>query len=487
MILRLEGSTILIADDEAPIRELLYDILAPEGATVRLTGSGKEALAAIEHDEPDVVILDVRMPPPDGLAVLQTLRTKGLDLPVLIITAQDSSTMTIEAMQRGAYDYLGKPFDPDEILHTVQRAVEHRRLTRRVLALERQVTSDPRDILIGRSGALQQVYKLIGRVAGSDATVLITGESGTGKELVAQVLHRSSNRREGPFIAVNCAALPETLLESELFGHEKGSFTGAMARGVGRFEQAQSGTLFLDEIGDMPLEAQTRLLRVLQQGEYTTVGGRTPIRADVRIIAATHRDLRQLTRQGLFREDLFYRLNVVPIRLPPLRERTEDISALVRHFFAQAASEGLPNKTLDQAAMERLRTYRWPGNVRELENLVRRLAALYSQETIGVDAIEAELAEAAPAQPSGEALGEENLGSAAERHLRDYFAAHKGGLPPAGLYDRVLREIEKPLIQLSLSATRGNQLKAAQLLGLNRNTLRKKVRELDIDVARGLK
>jgi two-component system nitrogen regulation response regulator GlnG len=333
---------------------------------------------------------------------------------------------------------------------------------------------------------MREVFRLIGRVAASDLNVLITGETGTGKELVARALHEESARRGKPFIALNTAAIPSELLESELFGHEAGAFTGATRRVAGRFEQAEGGTLFLDEIGDMPLEAQTRLLRVLQEGEYTTVGGRTPIRTNVRIIAATHRDLRQLIRQGLFREDLFYRLNVVPIRLPPLRERTEDTPALVRHFFAQAAIEGLPAKRLDDAAMERLKAYRWPGNVRELENLVRRLAALYSQETIGVDVIEAELAETS-ATPVLEQEKAESLTGSVERHLRDYFGAHRDGLPPPGLYDRILREVERPLLNLSLAATRGNQIKAAHLLGLNRNTLRKKLRELDIQVIRGIK
>ncbi|MCH8091429.1 MAG: sigma 54-interacting transcriptional regulator, partial [Proteobacteria bacterium] len=288
------------------------------------------------------------------------------------------------------------------------------------------------------------------------------------------------------FVAINMAAIPRELIESELFGHERGAFTGANARHVGRFEQAEGGTLFLDEIGDMPLEAQTRLLRVLQEGEYTTVGGRASIPTNVRIVAATHHDLKQLIQQGLFREDLFYRLNVVPIRLPPLRVHTEDIPALVRHFLMQAAKEGLPMKTIDAAAMERLKSYRWPGNVRELENLVRRLAALYSQEIIGIEVIETELAEVYPTPEAGDGT-KESLGGAVERHLRDYYAAHKDGLPPPGLYDRVLREIERPLISLSLAATRGNQIKAAQVLGLNRNTLRKKLRELDIQVVRGIK
>ncbi|MDP6346725.1 MAG: sigma 54-interacting transcriptional regulator, partial [Alphaproteobacteria bacterium] len=288
------------------------------------------------------------------------------------------------------------------------------------------------------------------------------------------------------FVAVNMAAIPRELIEAELFGHEKGAFTGAAVRNVGRFEQAEGGTLFLDEIGDMPPEAQTRLLRVLQQGEYTTVGGRTPIRTNVRIIAATNRDLRQLIRGGLFREDLFYRLNVVPMRLPPLRERTEDIPDLVRHFLQLAEDEGLPPKRIARDAIERLRGYDWPGNVRELENLVRRLAALYPEEVIGLDVVDTELG-GAPIETGAGGGDGDSIGGSVERHLSRYFTAHGDALPPAGLYGRVLREVERPLIELCLAATRGNQIKAAQLLGLNRNTLRKKIKELEIQVVRGLK
>ena len=271
--------------------------------------------------------------------------------------------------------------------------------------------------LVGRSPAMQEIYRLLARLMQTDLTVMISGESGTGKELVARALHDYGKRRSGPFVAINMAAIPRDLIESELFGHEKGAFTGANNRSSGRFEQAEGGTLFLDEIGDMPMEAQTRLLRVLQQGEYTTVGGRTPIKTDVRIIAATNKDLRILIQQGLFREDLFFRLNVVPLRLPPLRERAEDVPDLIRHFFAQAEREGLPPKQLDQAALERLKRYRWPGNVRELENLARRLAALYPQETISGAVIDAELAQ--PAMPTGqsEPVTEDSLAAAVERHL----------------------------------------------------------------------
>jgi two-component system nitrogen regulation response regulator GlnG len=481
----IAGSTILIADDDRAIRTVLSQALGRLGHDVRTTGNAATLWRWVSDGEGDLVITDVVMPDENGLDLIPRIKKLRPELRIIVMSAQNTLLTAVKATERGAFEYLPKPFDLRELVSTVERALT-------APSAGAAAASEPEEAeeqlpLIGRSPAMQEIYRVLARLMGTDLTVMITGESGTGKELVARALHDYGKRRSGPFVAINMAAIPRELIESELFGHEKGSFTGATARGVGRFEQAQGGMLFLDEIGDMPLEAQTRLLRVLQQGEYTAVGGRTPIRADVRIVAATHRDLRHLIRQGLFREDLFYRLNVVPIRLPPLRERSEDIPALVRHFFGLAHHEGLPLKSLDQGAMDRLKAHRWSGNVRELENLVRRLAALYSQEIIGVDAVEAELAEASPLAAVQETPANEGLGGAAERHLRDYFAAHQGGLPPAGLYDRVLREVERPLILLTLGATRGNQLKAAQLLGLNRNTLRKKIRELDIDVARSIK
>ncbi|HTS91084.1 MAG TPA: nitrogen regulation protein NR(I) [Stellaceae bacterium] len=480
------GATILVADDDRAIRTVLGQALGRLGYEVKSTGNAATLWRWVEDGEGDLVITDVVMPDENGLDLIPRIKRLRPELRIVVMSAQNTLLTAVKATERGAFEYLPKPFDLRELVSTVQRA-----LTAHVAAngnAPGEPDAEEAGLpLIGRSPAMQEIYRVLARLMGTDLTVMISGESGTGKELVARALHDYGKRRSGPFVAINMAAIPRELIESELFGHERGAFTGATQRSAGRFEQAQGGTLFLDEIGDMPPDAQTRLLRVLQQGEYTTVGGRTPIRADVRIVAATHRDLRQLIRQGLFREDLFYRLNVVPIRLPPLRERAEDIPALTRHFLAQAHSQGLPMKSLDAAAMDRLKAYRWPGNVRELENVVRRLAALYTQEVIGVEAVESQLLEATPAAQSGDLPVNEGLSAAAERHLRDYFEAHKGGLPPAGLHERVLREVERPLIALSLGATRGNQVKAAQLLGLNRNTLRKKIRELDIEVTRGLK
>ncbi len=481
----MPDGTILVADDDRGIRTVLDQALGRAGYTVRSTGNAATLWRWVSDGGGDLVITDVVMPDENGLDLLPRIKKQRPELPIVVMSAQNTLLTAIKAAERGAYEYLPKPFDLKELLSVVGRA-----LTAPAPPQAPDVLAgDGEDAipLIGRSAAMQEIYRLMARLMATDLTVMISGESGTGKELVARALHDYGKRRQGPFVAINMAAIPRELIESELFGHEKGAFTGANTRYAGRFEQAEGGTLFLDEIGDMPLEAQTRLLRVLQQGEYTTVGGRTPYRTDVRIIAATNRDLRQLVHQGLFREDLFYRLNVVPIRIPPLRERAEDVPDLVRHFLAEAQSEGLPAKTIGEPAMDLLRHYRWPGNVRELENLVRRLAALYAEETIGKDVIEREIAVATPKPNMDGDEGDDNIGASVERHLRLYFSAHDDGLPPRGLYDRVLKEVERPLIELSLAATRGNQIRAADLLGLNRNTLRKKIRELDIKVIRGLK
>ncbi|MDX2102281.1 MAG: nitrogen regulation protein NR(I) [Alphaproteobacteria bacterium] len=483
----MSGATILVADDDRAIRTVLSQALGRLGHEVRTTGTAAGLWSWIEAGDGDLVITDVVMPDENGLDLIPRVRKLRPDLRIIVMSAQNTLLTAVKATERGAFEYLPKPFDLNELVRVVQRALQEPRAGSSEALPVTEAEAEDQLPVIGRSPAMQEIYRVLARLMGTDLTVMITGESGTGKELVARALHDYGKRRAGPFVALNMAAIPRELIESELFGHEKGAFTGAHSRAAGRFEQAQGGTLFLDEIGDMPLEAQTRLLRVLQEGEFQTVGGRNPIKADVRIVAATHRDLRHLIRQGLFREDLFYRLNVVPIRLPPLRERSEDVPALVRHFFKLATQEGLPAKSLDQAALDRLKQYRWPGNVRELENLVRRLAALYSQEVIGADIIDLELAD--PALPSDVAVipQDEGLGQAVERHLKGYFDAHRDGLPPNGLYDRIVQEVERPLISLSLIATRGNQIKAAQLLGVNRNTLRKKIRELDIQVMRGVR
>ncbi|MCW5700909.1 MAG: nitrogen regulation protein NR(I), partial [Rhodospirillales bacterium] len=370
----MTAETVLVADDDPGIRTVVSHALERAGFQVRVTGHAATLWQWVSDGQGDVIITDVLMPDENGLDLIPRIRKIRPELRVIVMSAQNTLLTAVKATERGAFEYLPKPFDLNELLGVVRRALEppKRNVPQSHDEFDFQEDDSP---LIGRSPAMQEIYRVLARLMGTDLTVLIVGESGTGKELVARALHRYGKRRDGPFVAINMAAIPRDLIESELFGHEKGAFTGANIRGVGRFEQAEGGTLFLDEIGDMPMEAQTRLLRVLQEGEYTTVGGRTPIRANVRIIAATHRDLRQLIRQGLFREDLYFRLNVVPIRLPPLRERSSDIPELVGHFITKGTGEGLPTKIIDSSAMERLKVYRWPGNVRELENLVRRLAA----------------------------------------------------------------------------------------------------------------
>src|SRR5215204_1972105 len=415
----MPAGNILVADDDAAIRTVLNQALSRAGYEVRSTSNAATLWRWVSQGEGDLVITDVVMPDENAFELIPRIKKLRPDLPVVVMSAQNTFLTAIRASERGAYEYLPKPFDLKELIGIVGRALaEPKERPREVQKLE-DFESIP---LVGRSPAMQEIYRMLARLMQTDLTVMILGESGTGKELVARALHDYGKRRNGPFVAINMAAIPRDLIESELFGHEKGAFTGANSRSAGRFEQAEGGTLFLDEIGDMPMEAQTRLLRVLQQGEYTTVGGRTPIKADVRIIAATNKDLRLSIQQGLFREDLFFRLNVVPLRLPPLRERVEDIPDLIRHFFAIVEKEGLPRKQLDVEAMDRLKRYRWPGNVRELENLVRRLAALYPQDTITGGIIEAEV-DPRPVvgltQPTSRQMGStesEGLSDAVERH-----------------------------------------------------------------------
>lgn len=491
----MASGNILIADDDAAIRTVLSQALSRVGYEVRVTGVASTLWRWVQAGEGDLIITDVVMPDENAFDLLPRIKKLRPDLPIIVMSAQNTFMTAIKASEGGAYDYLPKPFDLKDLVAIVGRALSQpkARMTRET---HEEMEGMP---LVGRSPAMQEIYRTLARLMQTDLTVMITGESGTGKELVAKALHDYGKRRGGPFVAINMAAIPRDLIESELFGHEKGAFTGAAARSVGRFEQAEGGTLFLDEIGDMPMEAQTRLLRVLQQGEYTTVGGRSPIRTNVRIVAATNKDLRILIQQGLFREDLFFRLNVVPLRLPPLRERTEDVPDLVRHFFKLVAEQGLPLKNVDGGALERMKRHRWPGNIRELENLVRRLAALYPQETITEQLVETELGfDATPigdrappvagiSAPQSAApldLEGSTLSMSVEHHLNALFRTHGEQLPPAGLYHRILREVEGPLLSAALAATRGNQIKAAELLGLNRNTLRKKVRDLDIRLMR---
>ena len=442
--------------------------------------------------EGDLVITDVVMPDDNAFDLLPRIKRMRPDLPIIVMSAQNTFMTAIKASERGAYEYLPKPFDLRELVAIVGPGARGAQAAARGGGSIAPAEVMP---IVGRSPAMQDIFRVLARLMQTDLTVMISGESGTGKELVARALHDYGKRKGGPFVAINMAAIPRDLIESELFGHEKGAFTGAAARSVGRFEQAEGGTLFLDEIGDMPMEAQTRLLRVLQQGEYTTVGGRTPIKTNVRIVAATNKDLRFAIQQGAFREDLFFRLNVVPLRLPPLRERPEDIPDLVRAFFQRGSTEGLPLKTIEPAAMERLRRYLGRETCASSKISPAGLAALYPQDVIGEALIEAELSVGAsplfpppPAADDGRKrvapataqIAGDGFDAAMERAVADLFRSFGGANPQVGLYHRVLHDLEAPLIAATLTWTRGNQIKAAEILGLNRNTLRKKIRDLNL-------
>ncbi|THD36604.1 MAG: nitrogen regulation protein NR(I) [Sphingomonas sp.] len=465
--------TILVLDDDAAIRTVVAHALRRAGHAVTTAASLGEFNRALAARMPDVVISDVVLPDGNGLDMVSGLAEAYPQLAVIVLSAQNTLTTAVRAAEVGAYEYLPKPFDLDDLTRAVDGA-----LARQGPGDGDTVDAEDRALpLIGRSPAMQDVYRVIARVISTDLTVLISGESGTGKELVARAIHDLGPRRDAPFLAINMAAIPRELIEAELFGHERGAFTGAQARSAGRFEQASGGTLFLDEIGDMPIEAQTRLLRVLQSGEFTTVGGTRTIKADVRIVAATNRDLDSLVRSGQFREDLFYRLNVVPVALPALRERRQDIALLARHFLDRAAEHGLPRKRLAEAAVLALEAHDWPGNVRELENVMRRLAVLSRDEVIGAAELGVTLGmPPGPATPTN--LG---LDSAVRAHIERLARDDPHGIDDGTLYERIIAEVERPLIETMLARHGGNQLRAARAMGINRNTLRKRLDTLGID------
>ena len=478
----MSAKTVLIADDDSAIRTVVSQALSRSGYVVRSTGTAAGLWRWVNEGQGDVIVTDVVLPDENAFDVIPRIKKLRPSLPIIVMSAKNTIMTAINAAERGAYDYLPKPFDLNALVSLVSRAAQQMDL-RPVAPTQPPSENLP---IIGRSPVMQEIYRVIARLTQTDLTVMIEGESGTGKELVARAIHDYGRRRRGPFVAINMAAIPRELIESELFGHEKGAFTGATSRMAGRFEQAEGGTLFLDEIGDMPFEAQTRLLRVLQQGEYTTVGGTQPIKTNIRIIAATHRDLRRMIAGGQFREDLFFRLNVVPIRLPPLRERTNDIPDLVRHFVIAVEREGLPRREFLPAAIDRLKVYRWPGNVRELENLVRRIAAIHPDDTVTAETIDRELTPMDSHPDRAHTDDTMSLGGFLENYLARYFAGFTDNLPPPGLYDRILASVEPPTIRAALASTHGNQIKAAALLGLNRNTLRAKIKNHNIRVIRGL-
>ena len=452
--------TVLVADDDASIRSLLKQLLSDEGFNVLEASTGVEVVDKVKEASPDLVIMDVRMPELDGIEALARLKSTNPKTAVLIMTAFGSSNAAIRAMELGAFDYITKPFELDKISHSVKRVLDYQDLTQEVEVLREEISSLVQtERIVGNSPAMQEVYKTIGKVAKADATVLTTGESGTGKELVAEALHFNSNRRSGPMVKVSCAALPETLLEAELFGHEKGSFTGAMTQRRGRFEMADKGTIFLDEIGEMTVPTQTKLLRVLQERKIERIGSNLPIKVDIRIIVATNKDLQKQVEQSKFRDDLYYRLNVINIHMPPLRDRKEDIPSLVEHFLAKHRySATAQPAAISEEAIRRLMEYNWPGNVRELENVIERAVVLSRGQIITSREL--------PFGDHDAGEGEEGEGEA------------KGD---SSFFKKSVAQFEKDLIMKALRDANGNRSKAAEMLGIYRRLLYAKIKEYGLE------
>ncbi len=471
---------ILVADDEESIRWVLSKALSKQGYSVDLAKNGNEALSLFRNNRYDLAVLDIKMPGLTGLELLSRFHEERPEMLVVIMTAESSMKNAVEAMKHGAYDYLTKPFDLDALDGIILKAKKALKVHDEVSRLKDEVKEryQPERTIIGTSQPMQEIYKVLGKIAPSDVTVLVTGESGTGKELIARAVHYNSPRLSKPFLALNCAAIPRELLESELFGFEKGAFTGATERKIGKFEQANGGTLFLDEIGDMPLDLQAKLLRVLQEKEVTRTGGSATIPVDVRIVAATNQDLQEKVRSKEFREDLFYRLNVLPLQLPPLRNRREDIPLLVDFFIERARLDhAMTTHGCTDEAMLLLKNYDWPGNVRELENTILR-ACLLTPDQVLTPGDFPDLAREATTQES-----DSSLESIIARKLNASLSQMEVN-ELNNLYEMVLHQMERPLIRIILEKTRGNQVRAAEILGINRNTLRKKIQTLDIDIRR---
>lgn len=463
-----DKESIWVVDDDRSIRWVLEKALGKAEMEVRTFEEANSVIRALERSQPDAIISDVRMPGMDGLALLDKIHANHPDLPVIIITAHSDLDSAVSAYQGGAFEYLPKPFDIDEAVELTRRAVKHHQET----SNENKVLPIQETEIIGEAASMQEVFRAIGRLSRSNITVLINGESGTGKELVAEALHRHSPRANNAFIALNMAAIQRDLLESELFGHEKGAFTGAQALRKGRFEQADGGTLFLDEIGDMPAELQTRLLRVLSDGEFYRVGGHSPIKVDVRIIAATHQDLEKRVEQGDFREDLFHRLNVIRIHIPALRERSEDIGLLVRHFLQAAATElDMETKSLDGESLKFLEKSEWRGNVRQLQNTCRWLTVMAPGQEVHIDDLPPELLNKEAKTP---------VSSDWVKVLQNW-AEQQLANGETGLFDKATPEFERVMIQTALRSAGGRRQDAARLLGCGRNTLTRKIKELDME------